>query len=256
MDIFRFVPGYRSAIYLEGKEPLFLLFVAFLIAFTLTRGYTRLARTRGWGSGSIGGVHLHHSLVGIVIVLAAGFVAFLPVGEEDVARDLCSICFGVGAALVLDEFALVFYLRDVYWSREGRDSVNATILGLMVAGLCLFVSEPFGLGGPTTSPSRLAFFATVASNVVFAAITFLKGKPFAGSAAILLPVVGMVGSIRLAKPTSPWARWFYRPDRGPERRRAARARKLSRAERRAQSGRAARFERWLDDVVGGKPASS
>ena len=50
MNLFRWIPGYESAIYDEGKEPLLLLFIAFLVAFALTRLYTRLARTRGWGS--------------------------------------------------------------------------------------------------------------------------------------------------------------------------------------------------------------
>ena len=70
MNLFRFVPGYESAIYDEGKEPLFFLFLAFQIAFLLTRSYTRVARRRGWGSGTIHGVHLHHSVVGIALVLA------------------------------------------------------------------------------------------------------------------------------------------------------------------------------------------
>ncbi|HLX19474.1 MAG TPA: hypothetical protein VKR23_04930 [Gaiellaceae bacterium] len=78
MDLFRFVPGYRNVIFHEGKEPLFLLLLAFLIAFLGAHGYARMARTRKWGSGSVGGVHLHHEVVGIIL-------------------------------------ALVFYLRDVCW---------------------------------------------------------------------------------------------------------------------------------------------
>ena len=36
--------------------------------------------------------------------------------------------FGIGAALTLDEFALWLNLRDVYWEREGRLSVDAVII--------------------------------------------------------------------------------------------------------------------------------
>lgn len=43
-----------------------------LIAFACTRPYTRLARVRGWGSGNVGGVHLHHMVVGIPIVVVTG----------------------------------------------------------------------------------------------------------------------------------------------------------------------------------------
>jgi len=245
VNLFRFIPGYGGVIFDEGKEPLFLLFVAFLIAFACTRGYTRRARDRGWGSGSVHGVHLHHVVVGIVFVLVAGLVVFTQVGTGAAVRDVCAIVFGVGAAFVLDEFALVFYLRDVYWSKEGRDSVDATILGAMIAGLTLVVSEPFGLHDPfTTHLSRSVLVLVVAQNAVFAIVTFLKGKPFAGFAAIALPLVGWIGAIRLAKPNAPWARWFYGPD------------KLGRAEERVRDGFAARFQQQLLDLVGGKPSQS
>ena len=245
MDLFRFVPGYRGIIFGEGKEPLFLLLLAFLIAFAGARGYARLARKRGWGSASVGGVHLHHVVVGILFVLVAGLVSFTRAGTGATARDLCAIVFGVGTAFILDEFALVFYLRDVYWSNEGRDSVDAAVLGVMVAGLMLVVSEPFGLNDPLESHlGRLVLFAVVSANGVFAVVTFLKAKPFAGFAAIALPPIGWIGAGRLAKPGSPWARWFY--DSG----------KLTRAKARAEDGFAARFQQRLVDFVGGAPSAS
>ena len=114
MDLFRFVPGYTDVVYHEGKEPLFLLFLAFLVAFALARGYTRLARKHGWGSASVGGVHLHHVVPGLLLVLVAGLVVYTRLGAAEIPHELCAIAFGAGAALVLDEFALVFYLRDVY----------------------------------------------------------------------------------------------------------------------------------------------
>jgi hypothetical protein len=243
VDIFGFIPGYRSVIFEEGKEPLFLSLLAFLIAFACTRGYTRLARKYGWGSGSVGGVHLHHDVVGIVFVLVTGLVAMTPVGTDATVRDVCAIVFGVGAAFILDEFALVFYLRDVYWSQEGRDSVDATILGVMVAFLALVVSEPFGLDDPVTSHrGRFLFFAVIAANADFAIVSLLKGKVFTGFAAIALPPLGWLGAFRLAKPDSPWAHWFYGPD------------KVERAKQRMRDGFAARFQRWLVDLVGGKPS--
>jgi hypothetical protein len=159
----------------------------------------------GWGSGSVGGVHLHHDVVGIVLVLVAGLVAMAPVGSERPVRNFCAVLFGVGAAFILDEFALVFYLRDVYWSQEGRDSIDATILGVMVASLTLVVSEPFGLDDPVTSHmGRFVFSATIAANAVFAIVSLIKGKVFTGFAAIALPPLGWVGAFRLAKPGSPW----------------------------------------------------
>ncbi len=57
-----------------SREPTALLLAAFLVTFVLTRAYTRLARVRGWGSGSVDGVHLHHMVVGIVLVLVSGLI--------------------------------------------------------------------------------------------------------------------------------------------------------------------------------------
>jgi hypothetical protein len=245
VDLFRFIPGYRGVIFQEGKEPLFLLLLAFLTAFAGARGYARTARKRGWGSGSVGGVHLHHEVVGIVFVLIAGLVAFTPAGIGLTTRELCAIVFGVGAAFILDEFALVFYLRDVYWSSEGRDSVDAAILAVLICGLLLVVSEPFGLSDPLVSHlGRAVVVFVVINNAVFAVVAFLKAKPFTGVAAIALPPFGWVGAARLAKPGSPWARWFYAPV------------KLARAQARAQDGYAARFQRRLVDLVGGQPSAS
>jgi len=244
VDLFRLVPGYRSLVFHEGKEPLFLLLLAFLVAFCGARGYARAARKRGWGSGSIGGVHVHHEVVGVVLVLAAGVVVFSRVGTDPVVRDSCAIVFGVGAAFILDEFALVFYLRDVYWSTEGRNSVDAAILAVLTCGLLLVVSEPFGLSDPLAAHfGRTVLVFVAINNAVFAAITFLKGKWFTGVAAVALPPFGWFGAARLAKPRSPWARWFYKPD------------KVARAQARAQDGYAARFQRWLVDAVGGAPST-
>ena len=52
------------------------------------------------------------------------------------ASRLLSILYGVGAALTLDEFALWLNLRDVYWSPEGRASIDMVILfgSLLAAG--------------------------------------------------------------------------------------------------------------------------
>jgi len=244
VDLFRFVPGYGNVIFDEGKEPLFLLLLAFLIAFGGARGYARMARKRGWGSGSIGGVHLHHEVVGIALVLIAGLIVFTHAGTGMATRDFCAIVFGVGAAFILDEFALVFYLRDVYWSNEGRDSVDAAILAVMICGLLLVASEPFGLSDPMAAHlGRAVLVFVVINNAIFAGVAFLKAKPFTGVAAVALPPCGWIGAARLAKPGSPWARWFYGPA------------KLARAQARAQNGHAARFQRWLVDLVGGEPSA-
>jgi hypothetical protein len=55
------------------------------------------------------------------------------VGTGDAAGRLWSsrltaVLFGVASALTLDEFALWFTFRDVYWEREGRLSIDAVML--------------------------------------------------------------------------------------------------------------------------------
>ena len=102
---------------IADRQPVLLLLGAFLVTFVLTRVYTRLSRVRGWGSGSVGCIHLHHMVVGIVLILLSGLVA-LAVEPGSPGREVLAIGFGVGAALTLDEFALWLYLRDVYWCPE------------------------------------------------------------------------------------------------------------------------------------------
>jgi lysyl-tRNA synthetase class 2 len=251
VNLFDFIPGYETYVYDAGKEPILFLFIAFLVTFALTRLYTRLARLYGWGSGNVGGVHVHHIIPGLVLMAGAGITAFTPWGAEEVARAILAIFFGIGAALVLDEFALVFHLKDVYWSQEGQSSIIAFVMGAALAGLCLIASTPFGVAERNEQTSATTFFVTIAFNVVFALITFIKGKPFMGTIGVILPLVALVSAIRLAKPTSPWAHWFYDPERGRMHRR--REKKLARSTKRYTQGWQARFERRAYDLIGGKP---
>ena len=140
-DFFHFVPGYKHYIYASGREPIFFLLLAFLLAFTAVRTYTRVGRSRGWGSGSLRGVHLHHLVPGIVATLASAtaIIAFRPGGGPML---LLSACFGAGAAFILDEFALLLHLEDVYWTEHGRSSIEATIMGFAFGVLCLLAATP------------------------------------------------------------------------------------------------------------------
>jgi hypothetical protein len=209
MNLFRFVPGYEEEIYRAGKEPMLLLLLSFLLSFALTRLYTRLSRRHGWGSGRLGGVHVHHMVPGLVLVLLGGVIAFSTY-TSPVVVDFAAIAFGGGAALVLDEFALVFHLEDVYWEDEGRQSVIAAVLGAAVIGLLLVLTTPAGLHSDTFSDrGRIFAAAYLTVNALFALTCFLKGKPFVGLAAIFVPVIGLVGASRLAHPRSPWAHVFY-----------------------------------------------
>jgi len=88
-----------------------------------------------------GGSHIHHLVFGIIILLVVGYVwlADIGTGVDDssiLLSRLMSILYGTGAALTLDEYALWLNLKDVYWSPQGRSSIDAVILfgALLAAG--------------------------------------------------------------------------------------------------------------------------
>src|SRR3954454_6190562 len=144
-----------------------------------------------------------------VLVLVGGLIAFSTYTSPAII-DLAAIAFGAGAALVLDEFALVFHLEDVYWEDEGRQSVVATVLGAAVIVLMLVLTAPAGLHTDTFSDrSRIYAVGYIGGNALFALICFLQRTPFVGLPAIFVPFVGLVGATRLAHPRSPWAHVFY-----------------------------------------------
>jgi hypothetical protein len=179
-----------------------------------------------------------------VLVLVAGLLAFTPWGANSPAQEILAINFGVGAGLVLDEWALILHLDDVYWSQEGRSSIDAVIVGTTVACILLHTASPFGLDESEYSGSRTGVFVFLAVNYLFALVCFLKRKPILGAAGLLVPFVSFVGAVRLAKPRSPWARWFYRAD------------KLDRAHSRFDFGWQGELERKVDDLIGGAPTVS
>jgi hypothetical protein len=235
--------NYALTLVPDGKGPLVLSMAALLVSFALTRVYTRLARSREWGSAHVhDGVHLHHMAVGIFLLLATGLatVAFWPASP---VRELIAVAFGIGAALTLDEFALWLYLSDVYWSPEGRRSVDAMLVGFLIGGLLLFGASPFGIAGVHSVP-RLVAFLVISLSFAFAAVAFLKGKLGLGLLSIFFPLLGLIASVRLAKPTSLWARWFYAPE----------SKKLGRSRRRfAPDATLSRAWNRFEDIVGGAP---
>jgi hypothetical protein len=240
-DVFHVVPGYERYVYGAGREPLFFLMLAFLLTFVSVRAYTRLGRARSWGSGSVRGVHVHHLLPGILACLAAG-LAIIAFDPGDNSMLLLSSLFGVGAALTLDEFALILHLDDVYWMDEGRSSIEATLIGFTFAALCLLVTAPLG-ADPGKDAPHWVLGGVIGVNTVFALTAFLKGKMKLGAFGVFVPGVSFVAAVRLAKPTSPWARQFY-----------TRA-KLERSSIRAalQHKRYTHLRCHLYDLIGGAP---
>jgi hypothetical protein len=122
---------YRFHFKNEARERLFLASAGFLVTFGVVRAITYLIRA-GVGpfhNVTSGGLHIHHLVWGILILLLVGYVWLIEkgVGSNWIA-SLTAIAYGVGAALTLDEFALWLNLRDVYWERAGRVSVDAVLI--------------------------------------------------------------------------------------------------------------------------------
>ena len=137
------------------KLPLMLCFLAFVVTFVLTRMVTRMIRSgRGPFRNQVtaSGVHIHHAVPGIVLLVVGAFTA---VGDPGSLgwRSFAAVAVGTGVSLVLDEFALILHLQDVYWSGEGRVSVEAVGLTAACLGLALAGFSPAGVKAPAVSSS-------------------------------------------------------------------------------------------------------
>ena len=207
MNIFNFVPGYDSGIYLADREPAFIMLLSFTLTYIITRGYTRIARHTGWGSASFGGVHTHHMIFGLVLAFSAGALLFAFTPPQGSFFLLLAALFGCGAALVLDEFALIFHLQDVYWEQEGRKSVDAVVLAIVIGSILLLRITPFGT---TYDEAATNIAIGVAINLPIVIIAGLKGKIFFALVGIFIPPISLIAAIRIAEPNSIWAHRFYK----------------------------------------------
>jgi hypothetical protein len=207
--------GWYSREILEpGRQPMFFALLAFLLTFLITRMITRLIRA---GKGpfrniSTGEVHVHHVVPGLIILLLGGVLA-LGSSADGPWRQIAGLLFGMGAALVLDEFAMVLHLDDVYWSNEGRLSADAVTLAAVVMFVALLIIAP----NQPPADETTGFWLTVASGAVFIVIwlfpisvAILKGKLWMATLGLLFIPIAWFAAIRLARPGSPWAHFRYR----------------------------------------------
>lgn len=198
----------------RGQRAGFVLLGSFLAAFLFIRTSARLIRNPKvtWWPGSVttkSGLHLHHLVWGIVLLLVSGFLNFV-LKPGSPWLEIFAAAFGVGAGLTLDEFALWIRLEDVYWSKEGRASIDAVVIAALLGGLIVLGIAPFDLANRSSSISSLV--VAVLIDLVFSTLAILKGKPMLGLIGVFIPLASIVGAVRLAAPSSPWARWRYAPE--------------------------------------------
>ncbi|MED7954542.1 hypothetical protein [Streptomyces sp. BE303] len=237
--------GYRDHIVATHKQPLLLLLVGFITSFVFIRFSVRMIRAQvRWWPGNVtpGGLHIHHMVFGLGFLLAGGIGVFATYGGHPWI-DVFGLLFGIGCGLVLDEFALILHLDDVYWSEQGRKSVDAVIFGILFTGLLLIGYVPLGV--VPGEETRWGLVTVISINALASIVTLLKGKVWTGLLGIMVPGLSWIGAIRLGRPSSPWARWRYatRP-----RRRARALRRERRLHRRADIART-----WLFDLIAGAP---
>jgi hypothetical protein len=231
-----------------GKLPLLLALASFVLTFLIARTVTRMIRA---GKGPFrnvapGGMHVHHVVPGIVLTVVGGFGVIAGRGHG-FGTAFCAVLFGIGTGLVLDEFALVLHLHDVYWTEEGRQSVEVVVLTAALVGLLLVGFVPFGVNGLTDEElqDRATLLGNIALNFLFALIALAKGKFRLAVIGAVVPFIALVGAVRLARPGSPWARRLYRN------RPRAGERALLRADRHDE--RWNRLRRRAQDLVAGAP---
>jgi hypothetical protein len=97
------------------------MLVGFVVTYATTRWVAVRIRRRALAGASadrpikdvhIGGVHVHHQVWGILLVLVTGLLEFRYQPGSPWAEVLAT-SFGVGAALALDKFAPWLHLEDV-----------------------------------------------------------------------------------------------------------------------------------------------
>jgi hypothetical protein len=244
-----------------GRLPLLCCLIAFILTFFVTRSFVRLIRHRAETGRSprwwhprnvhIGGVHIHHVTFGVVLVLVSGLtLVTLSVDGHEPEFALAATFFGIGAALVLDEYALILHLSDVYWSEDGRTSVDAVFAAVAVAGLLIMGLHPLMFFFPFWhAGGSVALHIAVASGMALtfpmAVVVVLKGKVWTGLLGMFLVILLVIGAIRLSRPHAPWARWRYSAQPDKMRRALQRERRLRRPVVRAKL--------WVQCAIAGTP---
>lgn len=183
------------------------------------------AQVRWWpGNVEVGGTHIHHLVWGICLMMIVGYIG-VTIAPGSPWQEVLAILFGIGMGLALDEFALWLDLKDVYWSEQGRRSIDAVIVAAALAGILLIGFRSWvNVAEDVESAVIGAVGAVGLITLALVIVNFAKEKFATGVVGLFLSPVALVGAVRLAKEHSVWARLFYSDEK------KARARKRLRRE--------------------------
>jgi hypothetical protein len=246
----------------QGRLPLLCCLVAFILTFFVTRRVVNYIRNRADSGGAprkwwqpanirVGSIHIHHVMIGVVLVLLSG-VAMVTLADDALEPSFVAAAtgFGIGAALLLDEYALILHLSDVYWEEDGRTSVDAVFAAAGVAGLLALGFHPLTFlvaiwRDEHAAVTRLTVLGGAVLLLALAVVVLLKGKVTTGLVGMFVVPLLVIGAIRLSRPQAPWARWRY----------SSRPQKMRRALERERGLRrpVVRAKLWLQDAIAGTP---
>jgi hypothetical protein len=203
-----------------GRLPALIYLIFFLGTFAFIRTSAHMIRAQvSWWPGNVevGGTHIHHLVWGICLLMISGWVGIV-VGPESPGREIVAAAFGIGTGLTLDEFALWLELKDVYWSADGRKSIDAVIVAGIIAS---FGVLGFTIWVDAADDVAIAVHAAIGfigvGGLVFAVVNCAKEKFGIALLGLVVPFLSLIGAFRLGRPTSPWARLFYRSEKKRER---------------------------------------
>jgi hypothetical protein len=231
---------YQEGIVETGREAQFLFFIAFLATFGFIRTSTHMIRAQvSWwpGNVSVGGTHIHHLVWGILMLLVFGWIG-VAVHPGSPWREITAVFFGIGAGLTMDEFALWLNLKDVYWEKQGRRSIDAVIVTAAIAGLLTVGFRGWIDAASSVEEEVFAFVGGLGvSGVLLALVNVSKEKFGMALVGLFFPPVGIAGALRLAKPNSLFARSYGR-------------KRLERARSRFKGARGEPFWRRRGELLG------
>ena len=135
--------------------------------------------------GDAGGVHIHHLVWGICLMMLCGFLAFAAPSRLRWWHFVAS--GSASRRLTMDEFALWVRLQDVYWDAGGPRSLDAVVVAAAFAGLVVLATTPYELDDPASILRHGGGRGADSSGL---AVTLVR-------AAMLLGVLGLFAGVAL-----------------------------------------------------------